>query len=453
MHTFSQIFTFLKVYFGDSLARLLALFCRGNLPKTTDSSSAGDLSSDSEPESAASDGPDKCSDEVPDPSIASPEPECTTDNEPTAEDLLRAAVISNLDTLPSLPSLFKFPKPRPPIDMPVSAPSKQDFGPPSGLYYDRRLPFGDATNFRDFELAKGMKLNTDVKPRKMVKSKFKAAARAPRSHSKGARRVQFAADLIPGMPLRVPPAAAVVVESVPSAHPPPVVASPQPAPGSDEWNTAKAAVLAQARKWSDQVQTSRRHSLPVPPPLPLDIPVLIRDKPCKRHSAPPALVPVPASKTRRPNLDDRLSALFKQAQDTIVALREEKTAKDEGVVGRKRSNDVKYGGEFRNFSARALEEGQEIFIIGEDDEDEAEILATTSRQEQDHNYSLPTVNPATWTPGLVSSTSPSRSMAAFASSRSLSDLLDSFDAVMTGPSWRRIISRSSDLSRRNDSVV
>ncbi|KAJ7237450.1 hypothetical protein B0H12DRAFT_1138830, partial [Mycena haematopus] len=146
MHTLAQIVTFLKVYFGDSLSHLLALFY-GDKVKTTGSSNVGDLASSRE--STASNDSDKGSDTdmtVPDSLTALPEPDSAPDdNKFTGEDLLRAAVDFDLDGLPSLPSLFKLPEPRSSVETPASAPCKQDFGPPSNLYYDRRLPFGDAT--------------------------------------------------------------------------------------------------------------------------------------------------------------------------------------------------------------------------------------------------------------------------------------------------------------------
>ncbi|KAJ7903620.1 hypothetical protein B0H14DRAFT_2665669, partial [Mycena olivaceomarginata] len=229
--------------------------------------------------------------------------------------------------------------------MPPSSPCKQDFGAPSNLYYDRRT-LGDVTNFRDFDQAKGTKLNTEVKSLKPLKAK----------QSKSRRR-RPAMATVKVLPVE-DSSATVVVKLAPPTLPVPVavaVIDPAPAPGSEEWNTNKASVLAQARNWSNQVQASRRHSLPVPP-LSIDLPVLERSH---RHSAPPVLVT--ADKL---NLQDRLSALFKEAKDTIAALDEETNAKGMKGEGSK-AGFCKQNA--RKFSAIALEEGRkEIFVIGED---------------------------------------------------------------------------------------
>ncbi|KAF7370744.1 F-box domain-containing protein [Mycena sanguinolenta] len=429
MHSFSQILTFIKAYFGAFLSRLLVLWYGEN---KTD---VGDLPS------LASQGPDKDFTD----STAEPEPK-PEDNMDSGEDLLRAAVDLDLDALPSLPSLFKFPEPRPPVDMPASAPCKQDFGAPSNLYYDRR-PFGDMTNFKQFEQAKGMKLNTEVRPLKSAArgrrktTRLAPVTQRPLVQDPAPPVVKFSGSTQPAFvkvavstestiqpstttrpslpatpsipivklaPSAQPATAAPCINSPGSAASIPVIKlapSTQPAtvvssPGSAEWNASKAAALTEARNWNAQV---RRHSLPIPVPAPA----------WRRHSAPPALARPPRS-----NLADRLSALFKEAKDTIDALNAEKGAEDAPT-----------------FSAVALEEGrgQEFFIIGEDDDDES----------------------ATANPGLVSSISASQSMAALASAstRSLTDLLESYDAVMTGPTWRRILARSDNISRRNDSIV
>jgi hypothetical protein len=110
----------------------------------------------------------------------------------------------------------------------------------------------------------------------------------------------------------------------------------------------------------------------------------------------------------------------------------------------------------RKFGTIALkEEREEIFVIGEDSEEE-EVITTaprTSRQERTTDI-LPTVNPES--SNLVSSISASASMKALASisTRSISDLFNTLDAVMTGPTWLRVLSRSDDITRRtNDSIV
>ncbi|KAJ6518639.1 hypothetical protein C8R45DRAFT_1065592 [Mycena sanguinolenta] len=364
MHTFSQIITFLKAYLGDSLSRLVALLYGGNKTVT-----AGELPSHAVP--AAPDQDLTVS--------AKPEPE-PEDPKITGDDLIRAAVDLDLDALPSLPSLFKFPEARAPVDIPASTLCKQDFGAPSNLYYDRR-PFGDVTNFKQFEQAKGMKINTQVKP-----LKSKPAAR-------GRRKVTRLAP-VTARPLVEDPAPPVVKFSA-SAEPACVKHSVSAESATQPCTTtrpslptARSVPIVKLAPVARVATQAAAHSLPAPRPIPVPAPV---DEPWRRYSV-PILVQPP-----RLNLADRLSALFKEAKDTIDAL-----------------NDV------------ALEEGR-VFVIGEDDDDE----------------------------GPVSSISASRSMAALASTstRSLNDLLESYNAVMTGPTWRRLLARSDDISRRNDSIV
>ncbi|KAF8146916.1 hypothetical protein K438DRAFT_1868258 [Mycena galopus ATCC 62051] len=113
----------------------------------------------------------------------------------------------------------------------------------------------------------------------------------------------------------------------------------------------KGAVLAQARKWGGRVQTSRRSPLPFSPHLPLDEPFLL---------------------TTRPGISTQLLLhLRKQAQDTIIALSEEKNMDSR----------------MRNDAVNRRRTGREIFIIGEDDD--AEALTTPRTSQED--YSRPTV--------------------------------------------------------------
>ncbi|KAJ7903680.1 hypothetical protein B0H14DRAFT_3851440 [Mycena olivaceomarginata] len=368
MSSLSRFFTLLKFYFGDSISRLLSLVYCGKMNGSVDSSSSiGDLTTDTD---SAAFKPDEGSSS--------------------------GAISQLLDALESSPDTNEFtrqnllPCPRlVPARHPPSSLCKQDFGAPSNLYYDCRT-LGDATNF---DQAKGAKLNTEVKPWKALKPK------QPKSRRR--RPAMATAKVLPVEDS----SATVVVKLAPPTLPAPVaiaVIDPAPAPGSEEWNTNNASVLAQARNWSNQVQPSRRHSLPVPP-LPIDLPVLERSH---RHSAPPVLVT--ADKL---NLQDRLSALFKEAKDTIAALDEERRG--------------------------ASEEGrEENFVIGEDSEEE-EVITTaprTSRQERTTDILPPSTRDI--------------------STRSISDLFNTLDAVMTGPTWRRVLSRSDDITRRaNDSIV
>ncbi|KAJ6537675.1 hypothetical protein B0H19DRAFT_1382414 [Mycena capillaripes] len=466
MSSVSQIVTFLKAYFGDALSLVLALFYRGGAGKSDvgDAPSAGDLAADTE--SALGDGLDKASiglEPTPKLESTSSEPEF---KELTAIELIGAAVAVDLE---ALPSIFKFPEARSPADLLASTPHKQDFGPPSNLYYEHRLPLGTITNFSAGAQVKGMKLdNLEVKFVKVRKTKGKPEGRGRRSRSKSARPVQGQAPVEVVQPIvqEAPAIPAVAVEPITSAETVPVpVAEPTFAPGSTQWNTNKAAFLAQARGWSAQVTVSHRRSLPIPLPIPVPPPVDVpASQSSKRYSAPPALVA--STRASRLNLKDRLSALLLETQDTIAALDEEPIiSKNSSIV------DIKYDGgmrskgddakvnvdvplekDIRGFSAVALEQRQDIFFIGDAEDDEGEQVGTNVRQ-NNHADVLPTVNSAS--SHLISSISASQSMVGFAnaSSRSLSDLLNSFDEAMASPRWRRLLSRSNGFTRRNDSVV
>ncbi|KAJ7903624.1 hypothetical protein B0H14DRAFT_2665679, partial [Mycena olivaceomarginata] len=344
MSSLSRFLTLLKVYFGDSLSRLLSLIYHSKMNESVHSSSSiSDLTTVTE---SAAFKPDEGSSSGFGALESSPDT-----NEFTGQDLLRAAVDYDLDALPSIPSIFSLPEPRPPLDMSPSSLCKQDFGAPSNLLLRPS----------DFDQAKGTKLNTEVKSRKSLKAK--------QSNSRRRRPAMATVKVLP-----VEDSSATVVVKLA----PPIL----PCSRSEEWNTNKASVLAQARHWSNQVQASRRHSLPVPP-LP-DLPVLERSH---RHSAPPVLVT--ADKL---NLQDRLSALFKEAKDTIAALDEETNAKGMKGEGSK-AGFCKQNA--RKFSAIALEEGRgEIFVIGEDSGGEEEVITTVSRPlRQEHTTDiLPTVN-------------------------------------------------------------
>ncbi|KAJ7352621.1 hypothetical protein DFH08DRAFT_934941 [Mycena albidolilacea] len=415
MSSLSRFFTLLKFYFGDSLSRLLSLVYRGKMNGSVDcSSSIGDLTTDTD---SAAFKPDEGSSSGATSQLLDALESSPGTNEFTGRDLLRAAVDYDLDVLPSLPCIFSLPEPRLPLEIPPSPLCKQDFGAPSNLYYDRQT-----------STKPGAKLNTEVKPGKALKPK------QPKS-----RRRRPAIATLKVLPVEDSSATVVVKLTSPTVFTPVTVAviDSAPAPGSEEWNTNKASA-------------SWRHSLPVPP-LPIDLPVLERSH---RHSAPPVLVT--ADKL---NLPDRLSALFKEAKDTIAALDEETNAKGIKEEGRKRSE---YSGRIckqnaHKFSAIALEEGRgEIFVIGEDSDGEEKVITTVSRpSHQEHTTDiLPTVNPES--SNLVSSIWASASMEALASisTRSISDLFNTLDAVMTGPTWLRVLSRSDNITRRtNNSIV
>ncbi|KAJ7016720.1 hypothetical protein C8F04DRAFT_1365758 [Mycena alexandri] len=431
MSTLSQIHTFLKAYFGDTLSRILAWFsrsaavvkpnveARSNLVLTTDGSESKNEDFGLDTDTVSSDGTASTSSEV---EPAAPNPD--------GPELLSEAVAVDLEVLPSLTSIFKFPAVRSPVDMPALAPHRQDFGPPSGLYYDRRFPLGNVTNvLRNTP----MKLQTEVQsqslPRKS-KPKSKHANRTRkevnwslptgvphgrRSRSKHARPLHG-----PEIPV------AQIVDCAPSSIAQDAYVVPIdddddaiPAPGSVERNSTKAALLAQVRSWSDQVKASRRHSLrPIPAPSPgrpVDSAPISRSS--KRNSAPAVLVA--STKAPRLDLQDLLSALVQDATDTIAALDDKEQVKVSTCSKGKQGGFYFSSEDMPAFSAVALEEG----------------------------HTGPALR-------LISSISASRSMAALAhaSSRSLSDLLDTFDEAMASPRWRRLLSRSDDIARRrNDS--
>ncbi|KAF8126426.1 hypothetical protein K438DRAFT_1790493 [Mycena galopus ATCC 62051] len=128
--------------------------------------------------------------------------------------------------------------------------------------------------------------------------------------------------------------------------------------------------------------TTNFHDFELPKGMKLNTAVKPQDSQVQVQSAPPALVLVPASNTRHPNLEDRLFALFKQAQDSIHD--RSRRGQNHGICTR---NDDAIGN-----SAIALDQGQEVFIIGAYDEDDVEITTTSRQKQSHHNYSPPTVN-------------------------------------------------------------
>ncbi|KAJ7680805.1 hypothetical protein DFH06DRAFT_429421 [Mycena polygramma] len=406
MFTVFQTITFLKVYIGDALSRFLSLFARRGVKECD--VEVGDLSSDAEARST--DSSVLYNDVVALVPASAPEVEYTP-TEPekdvrTGPELFSAAVAADLCSLPSLPSVLKSPKARLPPQTAPSHSERQDFGTPSNLFYEHRLPLGNVSNLPRFGgEQKGMRLDSfQVKPLAPRKGKSK-------SRAKKSRPVQIPLIVVVDTAVQEPsataaesvtvlkPIAAPVPESVaapvivkssvaaPESVPAPVrkfVASPIPAPvlacearnaapGSVEWENKKAAVLAQAQTFSDQVKASRRISPPAPAPIPVPAPVnSLVLRPPKRHSAPPVLC------APRKSLQDRLSALLAATTDTIAALDKDSEKIDQSKKGEMR---IKNGGvpeigevlkEARRFSAVALEEGREVFSIGEDPDDEDE---------------------------------------------------------------------------------
>ncbi|KAJ7465942.1 hypothetical protein FB451DRAFT_1486158 [Mycena latifolia] len=507
MSTLSEIHTFLKLYFGDTLSRVLDMLyrVRGRKNDAEDAvDGARDTSTDTGTSStSASTEPLGFYDDAPVKPTAPP-----IDTKPDDASLLSAAAAANL-TLPSLPSILTKPYARPPLAVDDSDAAPQCFGPPSNEYHDRRLPLGTVTNIPKIVNGKTRKGKTPKatsarqQPPKVVKWSLPTMAR--RSCAKGSCSV-FVDETSPHSPVAHAASPTDTLDAVPA----PVTAASTPAPGSAEWNATKTALLAQVRSWSEQVKASRRHSYPVlgfvsgnksvlvpGTSAPTSVAALSQAvKPkhaaSKRHSAPPVLVA--SSKAPRLDLEDLLSSLIVEAQDTIAALDGENGDglghKHEDAVGSKYEDAAssKFGGEVvsryddavsnksdggavgskysdstsnqdpgvRTFSAVALESGP-IFVIGDDDE----LEAVTTKPQHPHRdaRALPThtgdVTPTTGR--VIASISASRSLAELAdtSSRSLSDLLAAFDDVLAGPRWRRLLARSDSISgaRRNDSIV
>ncbi|KAJ7178290.1 hypothetical protein C8R46DRAFT_1188302 [Mycena filopes] len=425
MSTFSQIHTFLTAYFGAMLSRFLALFSRG--PTTTmehDVEAAmsvdGPFSPDVECDTSDSVGLESfdisttASDGF---AFSFPEVESTPSNTDGPE-LLTAAVAVDLEVLPTLPSIFKFPAVRPPVHPPAKFPHRQDFGQPSGLYYDRRFPLGNVTNTLRNDMNPPMKLQTEVLPlprkpkaksskhvrtRKDVNWSLPTGVpRGRRSRSKSAHRLRSPAIPMDQIVDCAPQELSTIAEDVTFVDSESIlIDDAPPTPGSSEWNSSKITVFAQVHSWSDQVNVSQRHSLP---PLPSPVSVAASSSP-NRNSAPPVLAALSKSEhlhldTQRFDLQDLLATLVQDATDTIAVL----------------------------------------------DDDQVKPLYAESESESGKG--------ARTEPNLISSISASRSMAALASasSRSLADLLDSFDDLMACPRWRRVLSRSDGIAR-GDSVV
>ncbi|KAJ7718667.1 hypothetical protein B0H16DRAFT_1739975 [Mycena metata] len=341
MSTLSQIYTFLKAHFGAVLSHFLAFFSRRSTEVKPDveATLADPDTIDSDFEKSESLlGHDTPSDDF---SFLGESITSAHGTEP-----LSAVVAVDLEVLPSMPSIFKFPAIRPPVDAPALTPHRQDFGQPSGLYYDRRFPFGNVTNVLRNDLnTTPMKLQTQVLPRK------------PKGKSK---HVRTRNDVNWSLPTGVPHG-----RRSRSKNARPLLAPEIPVEQIVDCRPQGLSTIAE----------DATHGEPVP-----------------IHN----------------DLQDLLSTLVRDATDTLAGL-----------------------------------DGDEV---NESRKDTSEQGAPLSGDKQ---------VPRPRSPSLISSISASRSMAALASasSRSLGDLLDSFDDLMTSPRWRRVLSRSDVIARRNDSVV
>ncbi|KAJ6563558.1 hypothetical protein DFH09DRAFT_1476136 [Mycena vulgaris] len=441
MSTLSQIHTFLKLYFGDALSHVLDM-----LYGVRDSKS--DVVNASVGVKARAKILSHLTPTLP--------RFCLRPIDPVEGDPFSAVVVVNLP-LPSLPSILTKPPARPPLAAQDASP--QNFGCPSNEYHDRRLPLGTVTNIPRVDKVKTLK----AKPVRPAVVNWSHPTGAPRGRRSRARRsLPVSVDITSAADAYL--STAIVLSALESdfVSGPETHYAPSPGPGSPEWNNTKAALLAQVRSWSEQVKTSRRHSLPIP----IRVPVPAKSTASKRHSAPPVLVA--SSKSPRLDLEDLLSSLIVDAQDTIAALDAENcyspTGLGLGFVAAKsceeigRTHGVVGGSKYDDDAVRIRELGMHTFSADALDSGTALVIDACDDHGKEHNPlgSLPTENPG-WdsASGLISSISASRSMAALAnaSSRSLSDLLAAFDDVLAGPHWRRILSRADGIARRNDSVV
>ncbi|KAJ7473751.1 hypothetical protein B0H11DRAFT_2035874 [Mycena galericulata] len=467
MTTLSKIHTFLKHYFGDAISRVLAMIYSRGCAAESDAESGSTANDSNFTDIKSCDiVADNVSDDDPDLSTE-PELEPAPSIQPSPSEVI-AAVVEAYMHLPSLPSILKSPEARPPLEVGVLD-ARQDFGPPSNVFHDRRLPFGCVTNIpgERINAVKATKVPKKIKAKKTKSKKpepkainFSLPTGLARGRRSGPKRARSLSVSAPG------PENSASNDSPAADDQESVAMNPAPAPASAEWNSTKATLLAQVRSWSDQVKASRRHSVPIKLPLAVTVPESVptkTDRTIKRYSAPPVLVA--SSKAPRLDLEELLGALIQDAKATIAALDGESGPSNSqvglgGKEGEPEELEHKSVGDVRAFSAVALESAQDIFVIGgdSDDEDLDDVVSTGRRGSFRHDEQLPTANPSCTTsptPGLISSISASISMAALAnaSSRSISDLLNAFDEVIAGQRWRRLLSRSDGISRRNDSVV
>ncbi|KAJ7147924.1 hypothetical protein C8R43DRAFT_1129480 [Mycena crocata] len=392
MTTFVWIHTYLKHYFGNALSRFLASFY-GDLDvgkKGEDAeSSVDDVHLPTEIKSSI-EAPDPVSNTVSD-KASELGPTTVEPDEPSAEELISAAVAVNL-VLPSLPSILKNPEPRAPIDENNMIMQRQDFGVPSNVFHDRRF-LGNVTNLPRVNEVKPKALKA-AKAAKNINWSLPTGV----AHSKkrpGFKRSRHAPARVEPAPEEVAPVVSFPVSAVDKSgliSESNLLLEVAPAPGSNEWNATKTALLAQVRNWSDQVKASRRHSLPVR--LPVGVPA------SASIDVLPALVSVK---------EICFSALILEAKDTITVIEAEEATvskknpevKSAGVKdGNKhsRTGSIKTSGSFakknmRTFSAVALENGEDIFVIGDDSDDEQDEVVTTANRGTSHHNSghvLPT---------------------------------------------------------------
>ncbi|KAJ7617355.1 hypothetical protein FB45DRAFT_1007899 [Roridomyces roridus] len=436
MTTLIQIHTFLQKYFGDALSRFFRLFVRkAGSEAAEDVQTKGPTNGTSPgPNSAivAPDGDDR--DVVP--HVESVAADTSAEFiKPSGSELLSAVVIETI-ALPSLPSILTKPEARPPLPV-ENVFEVQDFGRPSNVFHERRTALGCITNIPVENIKAGTTKAAKRKSKTKVTKEAKPAVvnySLPTRFRKAKKRSRSRSRTV------LNPAAAAVSEVLVTPAPGVDTTTPTPAPCSPGWNKAKDDIIAEMRGFNKQVLASRRHSMPV---LAATLsPDVVAVKTTKRHSAPPVLV----VSSEAPK--ELLSGLMHEAAETLTVLDEANTQVKPDTI------------KARPFSAIAPEPEEDIFVVGEDTDDEDEYY---------FGAGLPTVSAAHDTPTktktrsgfgkcnfkLVSSISASRSMAelANASSRSISELLNVWDGLMKSPKLARVLSRWDGVTRRNDSIV
>ncbi|KAJ7617313.1 hypothetical protein FB45DRAFT_1034603 [Roridomyces roridus] len=411
-------------YFGDALSRFFQLFVR---------KAGNEITEDTQTETTAPDDGDA-------PHVEPVTPDTSAEAiKPSSSELLNAVVADTI-ALPSLPSILTKPEARPALPV-ENVFEVQDFGRPSNVFHDRRTALGCITNIP----GENIKAGTTKAAKKKSKTKSNSTKEAkpavvnyslPTRSRKSKKRSRSRPH--PGP--EIEPVVAVSVS---------VSSAPAPAPCSPEWNKAKDDIIAEMQGFNKQVLASRRHSMPVLAAPPSSD--LAAVKTSKRHSAPPVLVA--SSEAPKVDVEDLLSGLMRDAEATLVVLDEE--------LGNTAVTPIKTDIDnikacTRPFSAIAPEAPEDIFVIGEDTDDDEEYYCDSGLPTL--AYDTPTKSKSHSGFGnfkLVSSISASRSMAelANASSRSISDLLDVWDGMMRSPKLACFLSRWDGVTRRNDSVV
>ncbi|KAK6977924.1 hypothetical protein R3P38DRAFT_3121255 [Favolaschia claudopus] len=393
MPTLVQYFTFIYAYACEVLSRLLAIF-HGSLVNSPTDTSVGEADLTSVDKTLEQEAVDPGS--ARNPTVALQ----LSTGEITFDDLMRVAVAYANEDLPDLPAIFKHEAPQA-VEFPPSYVCKQIFGPPSNMYYDQRL-MGNGTNYREVEDAVGFKLDVNMKlegkPSRRARRAKRAKANAKVKVGSGNKRVRFedvpkvqvynvndpptlvvvkeaptavqldtstVSDTCPvlELPTIAEPVSQVHAEQITlsttlTSSSPPLTNIASPA------DTEESTVSRSTRPPCGQVRSSTRPaSRLAPPPLPIPVPL--------PEPVAPFFVPAILDSARwspRRKLQDRLSALLEDSKATIDALEN---------INPKASTGT--------FSAVALEEGRtEIFVIGDDDEDDTPATKRSWRRASSH---------------------------------------------------------------------